>query len=180
MIEEDISNDYDISGTFNKFFVNIVPNLKIIPSKNVETTIYETGNSVQNAINKFKNCSSIKMISKINLNKRFCFCSVQHNKILKQIKNLDTEKAIEQNDIPTKLLKQNSYFFSNFFHKNVNQCIKNSKFLYDLKLADVTPCYIKKSKSSKHNYRPVSILPNVSKIYETFIYNQMQQYFDNI
>ena len=76
MIEEDISNDYDISGTFNKFFVNIVPNLKIIPSENVETTIYETGNSVQNAINKFKNCSSIKMISKINLNKRFSFCSV--------------------------------------------------------------------------------------------------------
>ena len=63
---------------------------------------------------------------------------MSHNAILKQIKNLDTKKALRQNDIPTKFLKQNSYFFSNFFHKNVNQCIKNSKFPPDLKLADVT------------------------------------------
>ena len=52
--------------------------------------------------------------------KDFTFCPVPHNKILKQIKNLYAEKVIQQNDIPTKLLKQNSYLFSNFFHKNVN------------------------------------------------------------
>ena len=37
----------------------------------------------------------------------------------------------------------------------------------------------KKSKTSKDN-RPISILPNVSKIYERCLYNQMQTYFDNI
>ena len=52
MIEEVISNDYDISETFNKFFANIVPNLKIILSENFGTTIqHETENPIQDAIN---------------------------------------------------------------------------------------------------------------------------------
>lgn len=46
--------------TFNKFFVNVVPNLKILPFENFETTIqYGSENPVQNAINKFKNHPSI-------------------------------------------------------------------------------------------------------------------------
>ena len=48
MIKEDISNYYDISETFNKFTVNIVPNLKIIFSENFKTTIqYERANPVK-------------------------------------------------------------------------------------------------------------------------------------
>ena len=67
----------------------------------------------------------------------------------------------DQNDILAKLWKQN-YIFSNSFHKNVNQCIKNSKFPFDLNVADVTSCYKKKKvKTSKDNYRPISILPNI-------------------
>ena len=31
-----------------------------------------------------------------------------------------------------------------------------------------------------HQFRPVSILPNISKIYEKFIYNQLYDYFDDI
>ena len=77
-------------------------------------------------------------------------------------------------------MKQSSYFVSNFVRQNSNQCIKNSKFPSNLKLADLTPSYKKKSRTSKDTYRPTSILPNVSKIYERCIYNQIQQYFDNI
>ena len=135
-------------------FCNLVPNLKIIPSENFETTIeYETENPVQNAINKSKNHPSAKMviICKLDPNKRFSFCPVLHNGILKQIKNSDYKKVIQQNHIPTKLLKQNSYFFSNFFHKNIYQFIESSKFPYD-----VTPCYKNKSKTSEDNYRPIS------------------------
>ena len=118
MAEEVISNDYGISETFNKFFANIVPNLKITPRGNFESTIqYETENTVQKTINKFKDHPRIKMIlSKINPNKRFSFHAFPHSEILNQIKSLDTEKSIQQN-IPAKLLKQNSHFFSNFFHK---------------------------------------------------------------
>ena len=49
-----------------------------------------------------------------------------------------------------------------------------------MKLADVTPAYKKKSKTSKDNYRPVSILSNISKVYERCIYDQIQNYFYQI
>ena len=39
MIEEVISNNYDISESLNKFFANIVLNLKLISSENFETII---------------------------------------------------------------------------------------------------------------------------------------------
>ena len=49
----------------------------------------------------------------------------------------------------------------------------------DIELADVTPVYRKKSKNSKDNYRPVSILSNISKIYERCLYDQIQVFFDS-
>ena len=49
-----------------------------------------------------------------------------------------------------------------------------------LKLADVTPAYKKKSKTSKDNYRPVGILSNISKVYERCIYDKIQNYFDQV
>ena len=36
------------------------------------------------------------------------------------------------------------------------------------------------SKNSKGNYRPVNILPDTSKIYEKFMFNQMSDYFDSL
>ena len=49
----------EIAGTFNEFFVNIVPSLKISPKINYETDI-ENDNDILNYINKFKNHSSIQ------------------------------------------------------------------------------------------------------------------------
>ena len=50
----------------------------------------------------------------------------------------------------------------------------------DVKLADVTPVYKNNPKDLKDNYRPVSILPNISKIYERCLYDQIQVFFDSI
>ena len=70
--------------------------------------------------------------------------------------------------------------FARYFHKNINFCIENSIFPSDLKVADVTPAFKNKSKTSKDDFRPISILPNISKIYEKCLYNQMETYFDNL
>ena len=70
--------------------------------------------------------------------------------------------------------------FARYFNKNIHFCIENSILLSDLKVVDVTPAFKKKSKISKDNCRPISILPNLSKIYERCLYNQMQTYFHDI
>ena len=70
--------------------------------------------------------------------------------------------------------------FARYSHKSINFCNENSIFPSDIKVADVTPAFKKKSKSSKDNYRPISILPIMFKIYERCLYNQMQTHFDNV
>ena len=49
-----------------------------------------------------------------------------------------------------------------------------------MKLANVTPVREKGSQSEKGNYRPVSILPNLSKVFERCIYKQIYEYFENV
>ena len=112
--------------------------------------------------------------------KTFTLSYVSYEEVLNEIRKLQTTKTTQQNDIPTKILKENSEVFARYFHKNINFCIENSIFPSDLKVADVTPAFKKESKASKHNYRPISILPNISKVYERCFYNQMQTYFDNL
>ena len=95
------------------------------------------------------------------------------HEVLNKIRKLQTATRIQQNNIPTKILKENSEVFARYFHKNISFCIENSIFPSDLKIADVTPAFKKKSKTSKDNYRPISVFPNISKIYERFHYNQL-------
>ena len=49
-----------------------------------------------------------------------------------------------------------------------------------MKNAIITPVHKKGPKTSKDNFRPVSILPNISKIYERVIFKQMSEFFEPI
>ena len=48
-----------------------------------------------------------------------------------------------------------------------------------MKYAEVTPIHKKDDKTDKENYCPISILPNLSKVYERVMYNQIYPYFIN-
>ena len=50
-------------------------------------------------------------------------------------------------------------------------------FLNSLRKAEITPVVKNDKQFLKNTYRDVSILPNVSKIYEPFIYDQISDYF---
>ena len=79
--------------------------------------------------------------------------------------------------MPTKFIKNNPDIFSNFFQANLNNTTETYTFPEQLKYADVKPIFKKDSRTDKKNYRPIKILPNVSKIYERFLNNQLEEYF---
>ena len=56
---------------------------------------------------------------------------------------------------------------------NLNGCINTYLYLSMLKMADITPVHKKESRSAKNNYRQVSILPNISKLYERIMFKQI-------
>ena len=45
-------------------------------------------------------------------------------------------------------------------------------------MADISPAHKQDENTKKENYRPVSILPSVSKIFETIMYNQIEKYMN--
>ena len=52
--------------------------------------------------------------------------------------------------------------------------MNKSVFPEELKQADIKPIHKKESRNEKENYRPVSILPNLSKIFERCMYDQLK------
>ena len=80
----------------------------------------------------------------------------------------------------TNILRKNSAVLEKYICNNINASIHSSKFHSELIEADIVPVHKNKSKLSKENYRPISILPNISKVYERCLYDQMSNYFDNI
>ena len=59
-----------------------------------------------------------------------------------------------------------------------NEVITQKSFPNNLKLADVTPVFKKEDASLLKNYRPVSVIPVVFKIYERIMQTQILEYID--
>ena len=176
--EKIISDDSEVAATFNNYFGSIVEGLNI----SRPSICKEFRDPVLNAIKTFENHPSIVRIKNtVPQTESFSFECVSIDDIKKEILKLDVSKASQLLDIPTKLLKQNYDIFANFFHTNINEGIGVSLLFPDqLKYADVKPAFKKNSRSEKENYRPVSILSNISKIYERCLYKQLNNYFENI
>ena len=94
----------------------------------------------------------------------------------KNLKNLEANKATQNTDIPTKLSKENLDVFADFIFENLNDSISQSIFPSALKLANVTLVHKKDSKSKKDHYWSISVLPNISEIYERFFFKQISEY----
>ena len=88
----------------------------------------------------------------------------------KEILKLDKIKASQKTDIPTRTIKENIDIFADFSYTSRSSAIKSSGFLSSWKLADVTPVHKKGRKDMKENFRPVSILPTLSKIFEKCLF----------
>ena len=73
-------------------------------------------------------------------------------------------------DIPVKIIKENLDIFSNFVYNKFNNSLFSPNFPSNLKNANLTPIFKKKDRANVENYRPVSNLPNLSKVYERCMY----------
>ena len=58
-----------------------------------------------------------------------------------------------------------------------NDCLNKGKFSHEWKKAKVLPVHMKGNKHGLKNYRPISLLPICSKIFERLIYNEMFTFF---
>ena len=154
-----ITDNCKIANEFNKHYNEIGPQLasSIIPPINKSFTNY---------------------LPSFNPN-QFKFECVNRDDISKIIDSLKPKTSCGIDNISCKILK----FIKNEIIQPVtliiNQMINTGIFPDKLKLAKIIPLYKKGEKSLVNNYRPVSLLPVLSKVAERVMHNQLISHFNN-
>ena len=142
LIENDeiIKTEKGTAKVLNVFFSKIVENLDN-QQYNVDDLICENINDpLLRAIVRYRNHPSIVTIKKFcNSKSHFSFKNVQKEEIIKELNNPNINKATQNTDIPTKIIKENCDIFGDFIFPNLNCCIDTSSYPSLLKRADITP-----------------------------------------
>ena len=116
---------------------------------------------------------------KKNPTDNFAFKTVSESEVFKLIKSLDAKKAIGVDGIPPLILKLSAEILSKSLTKIINQSISENNFPSSLKKASILPFFKKNERSDKKNYRPVSVLSSLSKIFGKIFQKQIIEYIDN-
>ena len=74
----------------------------------------------------------------------------------------------------------NTGIFAEVLYNVFNRSLEVGEFPSGMKLANVTPAHKKGSRYDKGNYHPVSILPNLSRVFERYLHKQISDFFDTI
>ena len=98
--------------------------------------------------------------------------------ILKLLKQLNPAKSAGIDNLTGKFLKEGAPVLASPITDLVNLSISLSLFPDDCKIAKLKPLYKREAKTKPKNYRPISLLPLLSKIIERIIHNQTQEFLD--
>ena len=101
---------------------------------------------------------------------------ISEQEVLDQIKCLDIKKASGHDGISSRMIKEAGYTIVGSLTKLFNMSLENGKFPDNWKKANVIPIHKKGDKDNVNNYRPVSILPIVSKIFERIVFKHVYNY----
>lgn len=77
------------------------------------------------------------------------------------------------------MFKLNAVHISEILTIIINTCILNSVFPEALKFVKVVAVHKKGSKSDCNSFRPTSLVPVISKVFEKILNKQIITYFDN-
>ena len=93
---------------------------------------------VTRSIERYKNHPSIGAIKSKTSNKYFKFSNIYKSEIEKEILNLNSLKACQDSDIPTKKFKSNSDIFTDALYSEFHRSLEASVFPPIMKLTNIT------------------------------------------
>ena len=110
------------------------------------------------------------------MSNEFQFSKVNVTTVTTILENIDPSKAAGFDNIGGKFVKDGLQGIATPITELCNLSIKHCIFPTDCKIAKLKPIFKKGSKTDPKNYRPISLLPLISKIIEKVIHDQMQIY----
>ena len=115
---------------------------------------------------------------KLEIKSEFSFNLVSTESLKRIINNLNIKK-VSSGEIPTYLFRKCDFVLDTVT-ACVNEALKKGTFPYSLECANFGPIYKKEDPFYKRNYRPMSILPLLSKVYEQEKYMSNSQITSNL
>ena len=152
------TEDHDIAKSFNEYFTSI-------------------GSTLANKIPQTPNLALQDLAPP---QESFRFQEIQINFTRKELKNLQLHKATGIDGIGSRLLKEGADELAEPLTYLYNLSIKTSKVPEDWKQAKVTPIYKEGPSNLQENYRPISVIPTIMKIFERAVHDQLYQYLTRL
>ena len=153
---------FPLLTTLNNFFSNLAQNL-------IE--------KLPTGPNKFDINSVREFYKPLNLKEDpFHFTKVSEKTISDFLKELKTNKATGIDNLSGGFLKDRSKALATPIAQICNLSIKLSRVSDECKIAKLKPLYKKGKKTDPKNYRPISLLPVISKILEKVIHDQTMDF----
>lgn len=144
---------------FNDFFTNIANNLlNVLPQSNIDPLHY------------------LHSIERPGT--EFSFREVTFNEVRSIINHLNNKKSADIYGLTVPLIKSIKNLIVVPITKLINSCIRTGIFPHVLKRALITPIFKKGDKSHVSNFRPISLLPVISKIFERALASQLVDFFE--
>ena len=174
-----LTDPEDICNKFNEYFINVTNEVPC-PPKNIQfvANLEHTCNfphkhlNFENIIKSYEHHPSILAIkSSIMSSVRqesidlFQFTPVSEDLVTRKLQKLNVRKSCGFDNIPAIFLVKGSSELAPHVTFSINKCIRDMHFPHDLKLAEVSPIHKKGDIQKIQNYRPVSILTSMSKVY---------------
>ena len=154
-----ISNPKIIADSFNTYLVNI-------------------GSNLSSKLNLRDHSLSFNNYLTSRTESRFNFSTISVEEVLSIINNLENKNSSGYDDISNKLFKSIKEEVCTRLTVIINQSLLNGICPDALQIAIVKPLFKKGEKNCFNNYRPISLLPTISKTFERAIYFQLYNYFN--
>ena len=160
-IKNDILTDeQDIANALNHHFINI-------------------GKTLSNSISNSKYTADHYRNKHQTITNSIFLLPTNDNEILNITRCLKNKTSAGSDDITQKLLKTTIFNILTPLSDIINTTLTTGIFPDKLKIAKVIAIHKKGEKDNPDNYRPISILPSMSKIFEKIIYNRLCSFLQN-
>lgn len=157
-----VSDDNHIAEAFNEYFINIGPKLAAEVNDSTNQACPDTNSELYSGVH----C----------LGSQFIFSEIDQNNVTRSLKLLKVSKATGVDNIPAKILKMSADIIAPSLTAIFNLSLNSGVYIDAWKQARITPIYKSEDRRKCENYRPISILPVISKIFEKQIFDQLYDY----
>jgi len=120
---------------------------------------------------------SLPFIGKKKTDKQFHFKEVTVNEVFKNLKKLSRKKSPGIDNLSPGFLKDAAIIIAKPLCQVINLTLKSGLVPTDWKIGKVTPVFKSGSKNDIDNYRPITVLPVCSKVFEKCVHHQLMNFY---